>query len=106
MTAFVASEPGKVSVPLILLASRRKSNCLYQQFKIAIKNKLLDFGIGVHLYIDGEQVNGIFLEAEKLGKIRGIPNSTTTELPFKFQELELVGAFPGHSLDMFVLIFY
>ena len=106
MTAFVASEPGKVSVPLILLASRRKSNCLYQQFRIAIKNKLLDFGIGVDLYIDGEQVNEVLLEAEELREIRGIPKSATTELPFKFQELELVGAFPGHSLDMFVLICY
>ena len=32
--------------------------------------------------------------------MRGIPTSSTTELPFKFQELELVGAFPGYFLDM------
>ena len=107
ITAFVASEPGKVSVPYwILLASRRKSNCPYQQFKIAIRNKLLDFGIAIYLYIDGEQVDSVFLRAGMLGQILGFPKSTASELPFKFQELELVGSFPGHSLDVSILICY
>ena len=66
-------------------------------------NNLSDFDISVALYIDGESISSTYFQAERQGEIQGIRNSDTTILPFKFQELELVGAFHVHFLDnMFV----
>jgi hypothetical protein len=60
------------------------------------------------LYIDGECISSYYFRAgnPEPGGFRGIRSSATTMLPFKFQELELVGTFYEHSLDiMFVPYF-
>ena len=41
-------------------------------------------------------IYGIALRARERHQITGIDVSATSVLPFKFQELELVGAFPDH----------
>ena len=61
--------------------------------------KLLDFDLLIALYIDGVHIKSCHVRAGKQHEIQGIRNSATTRLPFKFQELELVGAFQ-HSLDI------
>ena len=96
-TAFMASEAGKVSVPKIPLVSMRKTNCRDQQFRFVITNNLLDFDLAFLLYIDGERVDTACILAGHRGGISGFRNSATSTLPFKFQELELVGAFPRIS---------
>jgi hypothetical protein len=105
-TAFVASEAGKVSVPKIPFVSTRKTNCRDQQFKILIANNLLDFDLAVFLYIDGASISGIYFRVGQSGEFRGVQNSATTELPFKFQELELVGTFYEHSLDIMFIPYF
>jgi hypothetical protein len=52
----------------------------------------------VILRIDGERVYRGYIRAGQLGQISGIQKSATSILPFKFQELELVGASPEHPL--------
>ena len=101
MTAFVASEAGKVSVPKVPFVSTRKTNCRDQQFRIVITNNLSDFDLILDLHIDGKRISGTrnYVRAGHQGKMQGIHNSDTTRLPFKFQELEVVGALHGHSLD-------
>ena len=96
-TAFIASEAGKVSLSKIPFASMRKINCRDQQFRIAITN-LLDYDLSVSLHIDGEFIKSLYLGIGEQGALRGIRISATTMLPFKFQELELVGAFHGHRV--------
>ena len=108
-TAFVASEAGKVSVPTgkIPFVSMRKTNCRDQQFRIVVTSNL-DIDLAIDLYIDGECISKYFIRAglRQPLEIRGINNSATTCLPFKFQELELVGMFYKHSMDiMFVPYF-
>ena len=101
-TAFVASEAGKVSVSKILrvLVSTRKTNRRDQQFSFTISNNFLDFALALDLYIDGECVCKQYLRAGKQGRqILGIRKSTTSILPFKFQELELVGVSHKHSSE-------
>ncbi|KAI9511501.1 hypothetical protein F5148DRAFT_327403 [Russula earlei] len=71
MTAFVASEAGK-------------------HFKIMLNNHLLDSGLSIYLHIDGERVYQCHLGAGQSGQILGIYKDSTSVLPFKFQELELV----------------
>jgi hypothetical protein len=54
----------------------------------------------VDFYIDGKCVHTRFLgRSWKDRQILGIRKSATSVLPFKFQELELVGAFPEHYSD-------
>jgi len=69
--AYVASEAGK-------------------QFKIAFSNNLFDFDLSLALYIDGERIYRGYLQARQRGQIQGIPKTTSSVLPFKFQELQLV----------------
>jgi len=71
ITAFVASEAGK-------------------QFRIKCKNNLLDFSLSNHLYIDGKRVGKLHLSAGEIGRMKGIYNSPTSILPFKFQEVTVV----------------
>ena len=99
ITAFVASEAGKVSVSKVPFVSTRKTNCRDQQFRVAVTNNLSDFGLFFNLHIDGKPITEMYLRAGHQGEMWGIRNSDTTILPFKFQELELVGAFHDHSLD-------
>ena len=54
----------------------------------------MDVGIAAHLYIDGERIGNKYLKAGQLHQVLGIRNTASSVLPFKFQELELVGAFP------------
>jgi hypothetical protein len=53
------------------------------------------------LRIDGELVHKTYLRAGQYGHILGIYKGTTSVLPFKFQELELVGTFSVSSLDAY-----
>ncbi|KAI0002425.1 hypothetical protein BJV74DRAFT_815724 [Russula compacta] len=69
--AFVASEAGK-------------------QFSITFHNNLLDFDLSLNLHIDGELVYKTYLPVGRGDRILGIYKDSTSVLPFKFQELELV----------------
>ena len=102
ITAFVASEAGKVSVPNVPFVSTRKTNCRNQQFRVVMTNNLSDFDLCFVLHIDGKRITSKYLRAGHQGELWGIRNSDTTRLPFKFQELELVGAFPRpfHGQDI------
>ena len=64
-------------------------------------NNLLDFDLSLELRIDGELVHKTYLRAGQYGHILGIYNGTTSVLPFKFQELELVGTFTRVSVSSF-----
>ena len=55
-------------------------------------NNLFDFDLALALYIDGERIYRCYLRAGQRGQIVGIPKTTYSLLPFKFQELQLVGA--------------
>jgi len=69
--AYVASEAGK-------------------QFRIVFSNNLFDHDLALALYIDGERVYRSYLRARQRGQIIGIPKTTSSVLPFKFQELQVV----------------
>ena len=65
-----------------------------------ITNKLVDFDLLVTLHIDGEYTRWMIRAGRQFPvRIPGILTSANSALPFKFQELELVGTFPEHSLD-------
>jgi hypothetical protein len=84
----------------------RNINCRDQQFRIVITTSdPLDVDLRTVLYIDGERISRHYFRAgrRKSWGFRGIRSSATTMLPFKFQELELVGMYYKHSLNiMFV----
>jgi hypothetical protein len=112
--AFVASEAGKVSVPTSqhlaqhALGEHEKTDCCDQQFSISYKNDLLgddqsDVGLATDLYIDGECVHLGCLRAGEEWEVLGIQKTASSVLPFKFQELELVGAFPQTFLGWHVV---
>jgi len=62
-----------------------------KQFKITYHNKLVNFDLLVHLYIDGKRVKTKKASAgHGGGEIIGIRKSPISVLPFKFQELKLV----------------
>ena len=61
-------------------------------------NNLSDYDLSIDLRIDGEHIKKTYLRARECGRILGIYKSPTSVLPFKFQELELVGTFRGDSL--------
>ncbi|KAF8483632.1 hypothetical protein DFH94DRAFT_690107 [Russula ochroleuca] len=69
--AFVASEAGK-------------------QFHITFRNDMFDMDIVVNMYIDGERIYHGYLRAGLVGQVLGVRKTSTSVLPFKFQELELV----------------
>ena len=58
------------------------------------KNDLLDVDLSAHLYIDGERIHKCRLNPGGQRRVLGIRKTASSVLPFKFQELELVGAFP------------
>jgi len=58
-------------------------------------NNLSDYDLSLDLRIDGEHIKKTYLRARECGRILGIYKSPTSVLPFKFQELELVGTFAG-----------
>jgi hypothetical protein len=66
-----------------------------QQFRVMFLNNLRDSDLSIDLYMDGEVVNKTYLRAGQPGRVLGIYNGSTAVLPFKFQELELVGTFSG-----------
>ena len=76
-----------------------KANYRDQQFSVTFSNNLYNVDLAVVLRIDGERIYRGFLRAGQRGQVLGLQKSATSILPFKFQELELVGALPGHSLD-------
>ena len=95
--AYVASEAGKVNCFLGSPGEHEMTNYHDQQFKIAFSNNLLDFDLSLALYIDGERIYRGYLQARQRGQIQGIPKTTSSVLPFKFQELQLVGALRSQS---------
>ena len=56
------------------------------------------------LYIDGERVDERHLRAGLRGELPGIRKTTSSILPFKFQNVQLVGAYLRHSLRRTFLI--
>jgi hypothetical protein len=54
----------------------------------------LDIRLAADLYIDGVRTHNGFLKAGRQRQVLGIRKTVSSVLPFKFQELELVGAFP------------
>ena len=73
-----------------------------QQFKVTIQNNLVDCDLALHLHIDGELAQRAHLPAQKGSCILGIYRSSNSVLPFKFQELKLVGASALPRLFSFV----
>ena len=104
ITAFVASEAGKVSDfqdgKMIPLGEHEVIDRRDQQFSFTISSNLSDFDLVLDFYIDGTCAHTRILGRSLKGcQILGIRKSATSVLPFKFQELELVGAFPEHYSD-------
>ena len=64
---------------------------LHQQFRVTYKNNLLDVDLALLLRIDGKVVRRPYLPAGQYACASGIYKDTTSLLPFKFRELELVG---------------
>ena len=64
-----------------------------------------EVGLLAHLLIDGECIDSSYLIAGPQYQLSGIRNTASSVLPFKFQELELVGAFHqtylGHHVTCF-----
>jgi hypothetical protein len=104
-TAFVASEAGKVSCSQHVLGEHEKTDCRDQQFSITYKNDLSDLDLSADLYIDGVCIHNGFLKAGRQCEVLGIPKTASSVLAFKFQELELVGAFPQTFLGRHVACF-
>lgn len=95
LTAFVASEAGKVRAffPPRTAADCRTNHFAFQQFKIAFSNNLPNFEVAVFLHVDGRLVQTMCLQASLSSEILGPYTNTHSILPFKFQELQLVGSF-------------
>ena len=64
-----------------------------KQFKITMSNNLTDFAVKVAVFIDGQRAEGHVVRAGASWEFLGIYQSTHSVLPFKFQELQLVGTF-------------
>ncbi|KAN0130158.1 hypothetical protein V8E53_012103 [Lactarius tabidus] len=71
MTGFIASEAGK-------------------QFKITVSNNLSNSGFSLRVFVDGRRVEKVFLKAGSSEECLGVQKSSSSILPFKFQELQLV----------------
>ena len=78
---------------MFLKRARQKTDGRDQQFSITFRNDLFDFDLAVNLYVDGERIYHGYLRAGLVGQVLGVRKSANSVLPFKFQELELVGAF-------------
>lgn len=61
----------------------------------------MDIGLVVKLRIDGEVVYSAYVEAREDGRVIGIEKNSTSVLPFRFQELELVGTFSALIFDTY-----
>jgi|SRR6266850_2015288 len=101
IAGFVASQAGKVGSFPQKSADEQNPNYHCQQFSVMYRNKLLDIGLIIHLRIDGEVVCRSYLPARQDDRIIGIDKNSTSILPFKFQELELVGTFTGLISDTY-----
>ena len=94
LTAFIASEAGKVSGSPSLNCERCGTNYFaFQQFKITFSNNLPNFEVVIFLYVDGRLVQSVCLQAWSSSEILGPYTNAHSILPFKFQELQLVGEF-------------
>ena len=62
-----------------------------QQFRVTVVNNLFDCDLALDLRIDGELVQKIHLHPQQCRCILGIYRDSNSVLPFKFQELKLVG---------------
>jgi hypothetical protein len=70
-----------------------------QQFRVTYWNNLLDTDLALLLRIDGEVVRRPYLPAGQHASTLGIHKNSTSLLPFKFRELELVGMFTALVFD-------
>ena len=95
LTAFIASEAGKVSI--FLSSDCETNHFTFQQFKIAFSNNLPNFEVVFFLHLDGRLVQSMCLQASSSSEILGPYTNAHSILPFKFQELQLVGTF---SVDL------
>jgi len=104
MTAFVASEAGKVGAFSLRKKPadelRANADDGDQQFRVTFVNNLVDCDLSLHLLIDGETVRKTYVRAQEYSHVVGIHKGPTSVLPFKFQELELVGAFAHTCLAL------
>ena len=66
---------------------------MFQQFKIAFSNNLPNFEVVIFLHVDGRLVQSLCLQAWSSSEILGPYTNAHSILPFKFQELQLVGTF-------------
>jgi hypothetical protein len=97
MTGFIASEAGKVrafSPSDRHITNHHGTNCFwFKEFKIVMSNNLTNFAVSVRVFVDGRHVRNMFLQAESSNECLGVYKSEHSILPFKFQELQLVGTF-------------
>jgi hypothetical protein len=99
LTAFIASEAGKVSISLSSDCEHRGTNHVaFQQFKITFSNNLPNFEVVIFLHVDGRLVQSMCLQAWSSSEILGPYSNVHSILPFKFQELQLVGEFSTFRL--------
>jgi hypothetical protein len=92
LTAFVASEAGKVRTVPSLTTNRHGTNRFaIQQFKITFSNKSSICAASIFLHVDGRQVQAMCLRPGASGEFLGPYNTECSILPLKFQELQLVG---------------
>ena len=73
-----------------------------QQFSVTFVNNLVDCDLVLDLHIDGELVQRIHLHPRQHSRRLGIYRSSNSVLPFKFQELNLVGVSALPRLFSFV----
>lgn len=98
LTAFVASEAGKVRTVSSPTVKRRGTNRFaIQQFKITFSNELTTCAIAIFLYIDGRQLQSMCLRPGQSNEFLGPYETECSIRPLKFQELQLVGTF---TLDL------
>jgi hypothetical protein len=93
LTAFVASEAGKVRTAPSSANRRRTKRFAIQQFKITFSNKLSIYAVAVFLHVDGRQVQAMCPRPGSSGEFLGPYKTECSILPLKFQELQLVGTF-------------
>ena len=64
-----------------------------------MSNNLTDFAVKVIVFIDGQWAESQIVRVGKSLEFLGVYQSTDSVLPFKFQELQLVGMFIFPSFE-------
>jgi hypothetical protein len=58
-----------------------------------MSNNLTNFAVSIRVFVDGRQVRKMCLRAQSSNECLGVYKGSHSILPFKFQELQLVGMF-------------